>query len=174
MTSPAGSARAGFSLLELLVALAVIGLFVSVVALTVNFGRDETRAEVDALAMKLTRAESEAVAVGRFTGLRLQSGGTGYVFLEYVDGQWRELRRNPSLRGADFGVELILELEGAPPRRAGLSGLRDEDEEAQRPPDIWFDPTGLTEAFVLTAQGGERRFRIAWLESGGPRVSEVE
>jgi type II secretion system protein H len=173
VTPPDRAARAGFSLLELLVALAVVGLFVSVVALTVSFGRDESREAVDALAMKMARAESEAVATGRFTGLRLDPGGTGYAFMEHVDGEWRELRGHPSLRGADFGADLVLALDGAPPRRAGLLRLV-EDEEAVRAPDIWFDPTGLTESFVLTAQGRERRFRIAWLESGGPRVSEVD
>ena len=165
------SASAGLSLLELLVALAVVSLVIATAALSVSLGRDRARAEVEAFALQLSRADAEAIAAGRFIGLRLEPGGTGYDFLVYADGAWRELRGRPGLDRNALSPDWRLRLAGAPPPRAGLA---ERPEDAPLQPDIWFDPTGLTDPFRLLADDGARRFELVFVDGTGVMLSEVE
>ena len=145
--------RAGLSLLELLVAIAIVAMMVGVAALSLNFGRDETRRSLDHLATQLRRADLEAAASGRFTGLRISALGDGYDFLTHAGGAWRPIRNHPSLEAESLPDGLVLRLESDPAFRA-------EAVTSDTWPDIWFDPTGITDPFTLRAETATRHFRI--------------
>lgn len=86
---------AGFTLVELMVVLVIIGIVSAAVMLSTR-GGDPGRAlqrEADRLALCLDRALDQALAGPRHLGLRL--GPQGYGFLAYRAGRWETPADSP-------------------------------------------------------------------------------
>lgn len=94
-TSATGSSRraAGFSLVELLVVVAMIGLLGSAVLLTLPPTGTSAGDQAERLAAHLLRAREEAVLGNRAVAVRV--GRDGYHFLKRDGGGWRELEAPP-------------------------------------------------------------------------------
>lgn len=88
----------GFTLLEVVVVLALIGVILGFARLSVGDGGAGARLEQDArtLAAALRLAQEEAVLDEREFGLRL--GADGYAFMRLVDRRWRPLQDAQALR----------------------------------------------------------------------------
>ncbi len=98
MSSP--SRARGFTLIEILVGLVIIGIVMSVAVLSLNLAGDdrEVRREARRLMSLIEVAQHDAMMQGRDFGLEFMK--SGYRFVEYdpASGQWAEPLFDDSLR----------------------------------------------------------------------------
>ncbi len=159
----AGRARAlrrapGFTLVEVLVVIVIIGLLASLVAVNLApDARQVLREEGARLAALLAHARDEAIT----TGVPLAWQGTegGYRFLERApDRTWRPIARDAALRPRELpaGIRLAT-LDAATPTRGGESL-------------IVLAPTGMAEPFQVTLVLGEHRVSVVSDGVGAPSL----
>ncbi|HEV7353509.1 MAG TPA: GspH/FimT family pseudopilin [Brevundimonas sp.] len=123
--------RRGFTLVELMIVLAIVGLAATAVILTAPDPRPTAAMAADRLVGRLANARAEAILAGRPVALRLDGTGSAALRLGRA-GDWAPLD------GAGLAAEAWPE--GVTPRL---------EAEATR---VTFDPTGLTDPQVLTLQ----------------------
>lgn len=81
--------RNGFSLVEMLVVLLVMGLLATVAVLTIPGGERKLRSEAERFAARTVAARDEAIVGARPIALVVSEGG--YYFERRSDGQWQPL-----------------------------------------------------------------------------------
>jgi general secretion pathway protein H len=160
-TEPAGrrhvaAARAGFTLVEVLVVVVIIALLASLVAVKLAPDtRQSLREEALRLAALLAHARDEAIVTG--APLAWQRTERGYRFLHRTpDRTWAAVDRDPSLRAREF------------PPGVGVAAI--ETAPAAAPSLIVLAPTGLSEPFRITLGLGEHRVRVSSDGAGAPVV----
>ncbi len=150
----------GFTLLEMLVMLIVIGITISFVTLSIGVGGRpvELKNEAEKLTGMLQLALEEAVLTGKPIGLRidetLDRRGTqfSYEWSVLEQGQWQPFEQHPVLQDGQVseGVELDLTLEGI---EIKLQEEREEDDDSTLKetyqPDIFILQSGELSAFKL-------------------------
>jgi len=106
---PAGSAVAGFTLIEILVVLAIVAIMVVAVALSVDAGEGTRRLETEAqrLTALIELACDESAQFGQDIGVRFESGG--YRFVRAAGREW-EPRTSDTLRARRLPDGMRLEL----------------------------------------------------------------
>lgn len=141
MTSYRASPQAGYSLVEVMVVLAVIALLAGAAALMLPSGTPAAQRAADRLALDLMRAERAAITSGNFIGLEVT--GEGYAFTRF-DGETWQAGTPGGLRPVRLGddVRLMTEAEGAPA--------------------YWFDPTGVNAEARIILDDGEHRAVVAF------------
>jgi len=141
--------EAGFTLVEILCVLALLGLTAGLVVLNLPKAPPPIRAEVQALVTMLNLTARESVIDGHVRGLDVQSGG---VEMFRYDGEWvSEARRDFT---DVFGVEL--KVEG---QNIDLKARTKSKEDL--PPLIEFDATGNVTTFILAVSGREESFVLS-------------
>ncbi len=83
------SGERGFTLVELMVVLAILALAATAVVLTIPGEERSVRGEADRLAARLAAARDVAVIEGRSVAVNLAP--SGYGFARRVDGTWQPL-----------------------------------------------------------------------------------
>ena len=140
--TPPGSA--GFTLVELMVVLAVMGLLAGVAVWRWPAGDQEARADAFALASRIAAARDQAIIGGRPLALELDAAG--YRFVERGEAGWRPVAE-ASLR-----------------ERRWSDGVKPGGAAATR---IGFDSVGLPDrALDLTLTGGRTSATVAVLADG--------
>jgi general secretion pathway protein H len=91
-TSETGSSQSGFTLVELLVVVFIIGLASAAVVLSVRDPRDTLVAQAERLAARMQAARSYAVINNCGTSILLTS--SGYTFARRQHGNWVPLPAN--------------------------------------------------------------------------------
>jgi len=146
----------GFTLLELMVVLVIIGVLLSFVGLST--GGDSRAEQMKREAMRLIALIDMASeqAVLRSEQLAIRFGDSDYEFMLLQAGKWAALQDDGPLRARELpkGIELRLELEENPP-----PGLQAEDAEA---PQVFLLSSGEMTPFMLTfsAPESEQRFVV--------------
>lgn len=136
--------RAGFTLVELLMVVAIIGMAAAAVVLTVPDPRPAVGAEAERFAARLTRAREEAILSNR--PVAVETTAAGYDFQTFDGRAWVALNDGP------FGPEVWGE---------GVSvAVNEGDARAV------FDPTGVAEPFRLTLTR-ERTSRTVAVDGAG-------
>lgn len=135
----------GFTLVELMVALFVIGLAGAAVALTLPTGDDALAKEADAFAARLAHARDEAILGMRTVEVRVDRGG--YAFMRRRFEGWQPLAGR-AFAPVDWSPDTRPQL----PRDAGLA--------------FRFDPTGATEPRSLVLLRDGRRTQVT-VDGGG-------
>jgi type II secretion system protein H len=158
--NPTPKTQAGYTLLEALLALAVIGAASALVVANMPPPEPTLAAEARTLAARLTLAGEEAVVSGLAIGVDVDEAG--YRFRRRVAGAWRAIEREPGLepRAWPAGVSVETQREGAPVRRGRLAGLP-RDETAPATPVGRFDPTGAATALTFELRDDAHAYRIA-------------
>ncbi|MEZ5568143.1 MAG: prepilin-type N-terminal cleavage/methylation domain-containing protein [Halioglobus sp.] len=171
VATPAARRSRGFSLIELLVVLLVIGMAASLVSLSVGSGGQDTllEAQVRNLADTAAYALDEAQFTGRDHGLLLEQvdddGEWRYAWrwqARALDG-WQAPPGEPEVfaeQRLPAGIALELEIENAPFSEVGL-----EDAEESRGPQVVLYASGETTVGAINVrrvQDGELLWRIEW------------
>jgi len=135
---------AGFSLLECLVALALLGIVTAVAAGPVREGlaRARVRSAAGALGRRMVAARWQAVAGATSVGLRFEPEGDGWRVASYLDGDGDGIRTSdirsgrdtpsaPAFRPGDghgsvhFGIPAGVRLPRVPPSTGWIEGGED-------------------------------------------------
>jgi len=140
----------GFTLVELLVVIVIVGLLGAAVVVAVPDGRPTLTAEAERFAARLVRAREEAVLTNRPVTVRVDA--VGYGFETRRRGAWTALEEGPFRPTA-------WESGGAP--------VLPQDAEAVR---IGFDVTGAAEPAVVTLAREARTARVVVDAAGRVRV----
>lgn len=152
---------AGLSLVEMMVALAIISALAGVVALNMAAAPEPARAEAEHLAARFEAARTEALVAGGIIGFSADGDGRGYGFLEYGRTGWRPMTDHPALESRRFKAErLTIAREGAARRENG------DDAPAEPAPEVWFDPAGTGEGWSYALEGGGEAVRVRYGAQG--------
>ena len=149
-------AARGFTLLELMVVLVIIGIILTFV--TLNAGGDkravQMQREAQRLAALMELASDEAVM--RSEQLAVRFGESDYEFMVLQGDEWLPLVEDPTLRRRSLpeGMELRLELEENQPEQ-----LKAEESEM---PQVFLLSSGEMTPFILTflAPETEQKFLL--------------
>lgn len=103
---------AGFSLIEILVVIVIIGIVLSIAILSVSLvgGDKAIREEAQRMMALLEVARDESMLQGREFGLELMIGGYRFVELDPISGQWNEIIGDDTLRQRELPEELEIQL----------------------------------------------------------------
>ena len=136
------SPRGGFTLVELMMVVAIMGLAASAVVLAVPDPRPPVGDEAERFAARLVRAREEALLTNR--AVAVEATAEGYAFSSFDGVQWSPLTEGP------FGEERWAEDTRAQP----------EGQPAETPLRVIFDPTGIADAAGLTLSRGSRAVSV--------------
>ncbi|MFC7379436.1 GspH/FimT family pseudopilin [Brevundimonas sp. GCM10030266] len=143
-----GKTRQGFTLVELLMVVAIIGLAAGAVVLTLPDPRPAVATEAERFAARLVRAREEAILTNR--SVAVEASANGYAFSTFDGLQWTPLGEGP-FRAEDWS-------EGATVSPA---------DPAVR---VVFDPSGVADPATLTLAREGRSRTISVDGAGEVRV----
>lgn len=106
---PSRARQRGFSLVELLVVIVIIGLLSTVVVITMADPRGRITGDADRFAGRVRAARDSAIVSGRPMALWVSQ--TGYGFQRREDGQWRALSEGP-LAATDWSRDAQARFDG--------------------------------------------------------------
>ena len=157
----AGPVR-GFTLIEMLVVLMIMGLFVGLVStITRPDDRAVLQLEADRLAQLLDFAETEARLTGR--SVAWTADESGYRFWRANDdGSWSEIHDSEVLRPRTL------------PQDVTVSDFRVENQRPQSSMRLEFTPQGSALAFTIGMSLGAQRYSVSGNPIGDVRVSPGE
>lgn len=144
-----GRHRSGFSLVELMVVVALIGLAATTVLLTLPDPNERLDDEAAQLAARLSLARDEAVLTGQAVAVRLDADG--YVFMRRASSSWRTLDEAP-LRPVSWDADTRLVLDRAETMV------------------VAFDPVGTADPARLTLERDGRAAGLTIEASGEVRL----
>lgn len=170
----------GFTLVEVLTVVVILGLMAGVVVLSLPTREDPGKVAAFRLAMDVRAAQERAITHGELAGLSVT--GAGWDFSVYRRGAWQDLTLpGTEEAGRELPPALALSLlpdsepvEGTAggSRRFSLS-RRGEEEEAETMPVILFFPAGDVTAFTATITGPLRDWRVVMAADGTVRVEAI-
>lgn len=159
----------GFTLIELMVVLLIIGLTVGFVTLSINTGgaARQTEEEARRLAALIELARQEAVL--RSQELAIEFRRDGYRFLRLAEQKWLPLGDDELLRqrALPSGIELALDLEGDD---VTLSTTPE-----QETPHVFLLSSGESSPFIVTLTTADRTtvWRVTGQEDAEVTISSV-
>jgi general secretion pathway protein H len=148
----------GFTLIEMLMVLMIMGLFVGLVsAITRPDDRAVLRLEAERLSQLLDFAAAEAQLTGK--SIAWTGDGSGYRFWRSgEDSNWSEIRDSELLRARSL------------PQGIAISGFRVENMRPQGAMRLEFAPEGSSLAFTIGLSLGAERYRVAGSPIGDVRA----
>lgn len=148
----------GFTLIEMLVVLMIMGLFVGLVStITRPDDRAVLRLETERLSQLLDFAATEARLTGK--SIAWTADESGYRFWRADDGSdWSEIRDSELLRARTL------------PQGMAVSGFRVENMRPQGPMRLEFSPQGSSLAFTISMALGAEHYAITGSPVGELRV----
>jgi general secretion pathway protein H len=141
---PTAMERNGFTLVELMIVIAVMALLASAVVLTAGSTGGGPQEAATRFASRLAAARDEAVLTGR--PMSAWVSPSGYGFDRFQQGRWERLDVRP-FQGGDWGRDVALSLAGEQARSR-----------------IRFDSLGLPDQplqLSLSRDGAEANVRVA-------------
>ncbi len=159
----------GFTLIELMVVLVIIGIVVTFVTLSIGADPQAKNVETEArrLAALMELASEESVLHSSELAIRFTD--TDYAFFSLQNGQWQTLEDDPQLRQRQLphGMSMKLTLDEAPP--FDLTAEKDE-----QPPQVFLLSSGEMTPFSVEfrADATERRYQVSATLTGKLAVEQ--
>ncbi|MEL6753318.1 MAG: type II secretion system minor pseudopilin GspH [Pseudomonadota bacterium] len=156
---PAASIRtsdAGFSMVELMVVVFIIGLVASFIVLSAPAPRDELEQEAQRVSALLQQAADEALVSGQPYGIRLEGRTLQVVRLNA--GVWQGVTGAQIALSSDHALNLVSETDPV----AGDSA-----------PAIWFDPSGMAQPATMELSDTRDRLALSVSVSGEVTLMEA-
>ncbi len=144
----------GFSLIEILVVLVIIGLLASTVVLTLPDRDDVLREQVHRFAARVNMVSQEGVVANRPMGLAISH--SGYAFFRYQDGRWQELADDRMFGSETWNAVGTISIERDQERLTRST----PGDDASLLPTILFEPTGQSTPFVVSFSNHEERYDV--------------
>ena len=144
----------GFSLIEILVVLVIIGLLASTVVLTMPDRNNLLREQVYRFAARVNMASQEGIVANRPMGLAISH--SGYAFFRYQDGQWQDLANDRVFGGEKWNAANSISIE----RDQESLARRAASEDALAHPAILFEPTGQSTPFVISFSNTGEQYSV--------------
>ena len=162
-------AASGFTLLELLVVIVIIGIITSMATISVHVlgGDHQMQQEAERLQAIVAQVREDAMLQGRDIGLRVDQ--SGYDFLSYNSRKelWETVDNDPLLRERALpeGLNLALRLED---RDVRLKPRATATDEAPIQPQVVVQASGDLVPFdvILTRDGTDETRRISGTVTG--------
>ena len=152
----------GFTLIEILLVITIMGLTAGLVTVLVRpDDRGPLQIEAERLAQLLTLAATESRLTGRSLGWTADANGYRFWRLR-PDAGWMEIRDSEVLRARTLPAGMM------------ISGLRVENSPAQGPMRLQFSGYGPTRAFMVGLSFGAERAAVAASPLGEVRVVAAE
>ncbi len=145
------ASEAGFTLTELMVVLAIMGLLAGVVVLAMTDGRPSGAREADRFAARLVRARDEALLTNRAVEVSVSS--RGYAFRVLGPAGWTPLEGGP-----------FAEVAWSPDTRMTAAEASDR---------VAFDPTGVATPADYVIARGRQSSRVQVDTAGNVRVDDA-
>lgn len=159
---------AGFSLIELMVVIFIIGLMATVVVLNVPSTGGGVDDDAKAFAARLRAVSQDSILSGDLIGVSVREGGAG--FYRYRGGVWEPLTEddNPVEQEWVEETSVSFALSGRLVPVARETGARDK---AQVRPQIIFEPTGINTAFAVVFERDGTEVSVTGDEAGSITVT---
>jgi len=149
----------GFTLIEMMVVVLIMGLFVGLVS---SIARPDDRARLRLEAERLAQLLDLAATKARLSGKSIAwtaDGLGGYLFWQFgEDAYWAEIRDDDTLRARTL------------PQGMTLSGLRIENRDSPERMRLEFNPYSATLSFSVDMVYGEERCTVTGSPVGEVRV----
>lgn len=161
----------GFTLVEVMVTMAVIGMLALTVSFVVPDRRDnnvEEQARV--LYERLKYAREYAIVRSTMLGLRIDDGGSRYQFVQFIDDRWQAINHR-GLRDTELDQHLSLLIETADlallaQDDTNIDDVFKMDDDDQLPPQLLIFGSGDLAPFNLTVRDDfALRAGTSWLIS---------
>lgn len=130
--------EAGFSLLEIMAVLVIIGIMSAAVVLSLNIGGADETDEADRFIFRINQLAKDSVYSGKANALSISEGGIH--LMRFSNNEWQILHETPLPERFKATLEIEDEI------------IRDIPEEPT--PLILFEPTGEITDFTLSVNGG--------------------
>jgi general secretion pathway protein H len=143
---------AGFTLVETLMVMLIVGLLAGVAMLTLPAASDPLRDEARVFAARAALGAQESVIAGTPVGLAIDA--RGYRFLQWREGRWLGVQTEPAFtpRLWPEGMAVALAV-------AGEQDPLPASPPAQ--PQVVYEAVGTATPFTATFVAGERRLQVA-------------
>lgn len=157
----------GFTLLELLVTLVIVGILITFVAVsfTTNSYKHEIRAEANQLAQRIELARRVATTHNETWGLSISKSGYRFLKFDQIDEKWLE-SEDRLFRHHDLPMHMYLEFDGD----QDIPSLIDKFNELE--PEMVIVPGGEMTPFLLNCKH-EHSEQLRILQSDGLNKVEV-
>jgi general secretion pathway protein H len=156
----------GFSLVEMLVVVAVVGLLASVVVLTLPTMGGAAHEDARRFAARAQVAAQESIISGKPIGLSVDN--KAYRFYRFRNGQWQVTDASGSLAEAKWDDDVLLSVQ--PP----MPALPTDPETSQQSyaPGVVFSPIGGVTPFRVSVTAGSQRYIVASTPRGDITLEE--
>ncbi len=138
-----GGPQSGFSLVEIMTVLVIIGLMSSAVILTMPTAKSSAEVQANDLVRQLNGLAEEGLLSNRITAMGVSHDG--YALFRFKAGAWEVVKQT------DWPDDLVvtLKMEESPIKLPAAST-----------PLLVFEPTGISTSFVLILAGPEQSYRL--------------
>lgn len=165
-TGPDANHQAGFTMIEILVVLVVVGLLASLAIVNLGGGneRRELNSKIRELYVLMQTASEQAILNNEELGLQIDEQGYRFLVFDEQEQTWRS-ESERLFRGRDFPqwMSVTLFSEGDLPRLASRDEDDDEDDGNRLRPDVVFYSSGETTPFeleFLATQSPDQVYRL--------------
>jgi len=151
----------GFTLIELVMSLFILGLVTATVVWTVPSARSPAFEEASRLAATLNAAQDQSIISGETFGVALEV--QSYTFYRYRRGAWETIKDNAALRTRTLASEVQLT-----PWRGAAQRTQNEDrvDNAADLPSIFFSPVGIPPVFSVIVSDRTNSVSVRTTPSG--------
>ena len=164
----------GFTLLEMLVVLVIMGIIVSVATLSIHSGENQAEIEANRFAVLVRLAQEQAILTTAEYAVQFEPGS--YFFVRLVKGKWGGIEDDEVLRRRSLPEEIELEIVLDGEKAAITPPVEDQTAFDQQIPRLYLLSSGEFSPFSVTFLN--RFARIAMAVRGtmleGVTVSEIE